>query len=425
MSNQDSTIPKDWESTTVGKLVDSGILFPPEDGNHGEIHPKSEDFVKVGVPFIMASDLKNGEIDSINCKFISEEQAKHLRKGFSKNGDVLLSHKATLGRTAIVNTKYDFIVLTPQVTFYRIKDNAKMSNQYLKYYFDNSFFQITLKNYSGGGSTRDYIGILKQLDLPVIFPLVKEQFAIASLLSSLDEKIDLLNKQNKTLKATAQAIFKEFFVNFNFPGSTGKMIDSKLGNIPVGWKVGRLSDIANFLNGLALQKYPPESSTEYLPVVKIKELNSGISEQSDRASSKLDKKYVVDDGDVLFSWSGSLLVDIWKYGKGALNQHLFKVTSNNYPKWFYFYWIKEHLPSFQQTASAKAVTMGHIQRHHLDDALVAIPNDQFMQIANNLFDPMISKLINNNAQIKTLVITRDTLLPKLIKGEVRVKVNGN
>lgn len=253
-----------------------------------------------------------------------------------------------------------------------------------------------------------------------------EQKEIAGVLSSLDDKIELLREENKTLEATARAIFKEWFVNFNFPNiegkpyksSGGKMIDSELGEIPEGWQVGRLSDIAVFLNGLALQKYPPESNIEYLPVIKIKELNSGISEQTDKASARLDNKYIVENGDVLFSWSGSLIVDLWKHGRGALNQHLFRVTSDEFPKWFYFYWIKEHLPSFQQTAIAKAVTMGHIQRHHLDDALVSIPGEEFMKVANTVFAPMLEKFINNNSQIQNLSTFRDTLLPRLMNGEI-------
>ena len=422
-------IPDGWKETTVKYLVDLEILFPPEDGNHGEIHPKYEDFVKNGIPFIMASDLENGKVDFLSCKFISKKQAQGLRKGFSKNGDVLLSHKATLGRTAIVNTTYGFIVLTPQVTYYRVKCLEKLSNRYLKYYFDSFFFQTTLKNYAGGGSTRDYIGITKQLDLPIIFPPGNEQCAIAAVLSSFDDKIELLRAQNKTLENIAQALFKHWFVDFEFPGKDGKpykssggeMIDSELGEIPEGWKIGGLSEIADFLNGLALQNFPPENTTEYLPVIKIRELKAGVSDQTDKASTNIDSKYIINNGDILFSWSGSLDVDIWQYGKGALNQHLFKVTSNQYPKWFFLYWIKKHLLSFRQTAAAKAVTMGHIKRHHLDDALVVIPTDKFIKIANDLFEPLIEKIALNNSQIQTLSKMRNTVLPKLMRGEVRVK----
>jgi type I restriction enzyme S subunit len=133
------------------------------------------------------------------------------------------------------------------------------------------------------------------------------------------------------------------------------------------------------------------------------------------------EKYIVRHGDVIFSWSGSLAVDIWKYGKGALNQHLFKVTSDHYPKWFYYYWIKVHLPDFRIIAESKATTMGHIQRGHLTAAKVLVPSAEELEEMSERMEPLIEKIGRNNAQILTLQKLRDTLLPKLISGEVRVK----
>lgn len=157
-----------FELTTVGDLVRRGVLERPIDGNHGEIHPKSSDFVAEGVPFIMASDLKNGRVDYTNCAFITERQAESLRKGFAKNGDVLLTHKATIGETAIVDYhKHPYIMLTPQVTYYRVKDRKALNNRYLKAYFDSSLFQQTLHMLAGSGSTRAYLGITEQHRLPI------------------------------------------------------------------------------------------------------------------------------------------------------------------------------------------------------------------------------------------------------------------
>mgnify|MGYP001211632680 CR=1 FL=1 len=134
-----------FELTSVKDLVHRGILERPIDGNHGEIHPKSEDFVEDGVPFIMASDLRAGYVDYEGCAHITERQAEGLRKGFAKNGDVLLTHKATIGETAIVDyEKHPYVMLTPQVTYYRVKDREILNHRYLKHYFDSSLFQQTL-----------------------------------------------------------------------------------------------------------------------------------------------------------------------------------------------------------------------------------------------------------------------------------------
>ncbi len=143
----------EWESTTVGGLVQSGCLFPPKDGNHGNIHPKSSDYVTRGIPFIMASDLNGGLIDIENCHFISKEQAETLQKGFAKEGDVLLSHKGTVGEVAVVrkiNTPY--LMLTPQVTYYRVKDRDRLSNEFLAQLFVSDAFQSNLVEVSGGGT---------------------------------------------------------------------------------------------------------------------------------------------------------------------------------------------------------------------------------------------------------------------------------
>lgn len=259
--------------------------------------------------------------------------------------------------------------------------------------------------------------------LRCILPPLPEQKAIAAILSGFDDKIELLRRQNKTLESIAQTIFKEWFVKFRIKNEELR-IDKKTG-LPEGWTQKGLDEIADFLNGLALQKYPPENEADVLPVIKIRELKAGITEQTDKASKQIRPEYIVDDGDVLFSWSGSLEVVLWCYGKGALNQHLFKVTSKKYPKWFYYYWIMEHLPFFKSIAEAKATTMGHIQRHHLAEALTVVPDDDFMAFADSKIRPVFEHIVLNNSQIQTLSKLRDALLPKLMKGEIRVgEING-
>ena len=405
-STEIGEIPVDWSCVSVADLITKGIIEKPLDGNHGGIHPKGDDFVDSGIPFVMATDINNGKIDLHNCKFITRQQADSLNKGFSIPGDVLLTHKASLGRTAIVGElETDFIMLTPQVTYYRVKDHEKLLNSYLKYYFDSPDFQETLINHGDSGSTRAYVGITAQRDLPVLLPSsIEEQKAIASVLSSLDDKIDLLNRQNKTFEAMAATLFRQWFVE----------------EAQEDWEEKPLSSIAVFLNGLACQKYPPENNIEKLPVLKIRELQSGISESSDFASSKVDEKYIVKAGDVVFSWSASLMVKIWDGETCVLNQHLFKVTSAEFPKWFYLMWCRHHLQEFIAISQAHATTMGHIKRGDLDQAMVLVPPPPELQAMTVQIEPIIDKQIFNSRQIKQLTKLRDLLLPKLISGEIRV-----
>jgi len=250
-------------------------------------------------------------------------------------------------------------------------------------------------------------------------PPLLEQRAIAAILGALDDKIELNRRMNQTLEAMAQALFKSWFVDFE-PFRDQGMQDSPLGSIPREWLTKPLDKIGDFVNGLALQRYPPEDD-EYLPVIKIAELRRGVTESSGKASPSIDNAYIVEDGDILFSWSGSLEVCIWCGGRGALNQHLFKVTSPNYPKWFYYHWIKYHLPEFQAIAAGKATTMGHIQRYHLSSAFSAIPPKDILETMDAIMAPVVDRIIHNNLESRTLAALRDTLLPKLLSGEIRVK----
>jgi type I restriction enzyme S subunit len=124
---------------------------------------------------------------------------------------------------------------------------------------------------------------------------------------------------------------------------------------------------------------------------------------------------------VIFSWSGSLTQIFWNGGRGALNQHLFKVTSKIYPKWFFFFWIDHHMPNFRAIAASKATTMGHIQRHHLTQALTIVPSRPVMQAADTVIAPLCDRLIANDLESRSLGSLRDLLLPKLMSGEIRVK----
>ncbi len=195
--------------------------------------------------------------------------------------------------------------------------------------------------------------------------------------------------------------------------------ESELGLVPKGWAVRSLDSIADYLNGLALQKFPP-SEDSWLPVIKIAQLRKGDTVGADRAGRNIKPEYVIQNGDVLFSWSGSLEVVIWCGGEGALNQHLFKVTSTEFPKWFYYLWTRHHLPDFQQTAASKATTMGHIQRKHLTEAKVVVPPAEVIQEAGSFIAPLLDRWLSNAEQVQTLTQLRDTLLPRLISGQLRL-----
>jgi type I restriction enzyme S subunit len=303
-----------------------------------------------------------------------------------------------------------------------------------------------IESIASGSTFKEVSGsVLKDFKLDL--PSLPTQKKIAHILSTLDDKIELNRKINQTLEAMAQALFKSWFVDFDpvhvkltcksdeelevaarelgiskevlelFPN---EFEESELGMIPKGWEVKPLDEIANYQNGLALQKFRPKNENEYLPVLKIAQLSKGFADGEEKADVNIKPECIVDSGDIVFSWSGTLMVDIWCGGKAALNQHLFKVTSNNYPKWFYYYWTKQHLFNFQHIAASKAVTMGHIKKGHLSEALCVIPNDELFNLVDRTMKNFVEKIILCRLEDITLQKTRDTLLPKLLSGELDV-----
>ncbi|MBQ3961368.1 MAG: restriction endonuclease subunit S [Muribaculaceae bacterium] len=255
----------------------------------------------------------------------------------------------------------------------------------------------------------------------VKIPSLIVQKEIARILSALDDKIENNRKINENLEAQAQALFKSWFVDFE-PFRDQPFVDSELGPIPQGWKVVGLSSIAEYINGLAMQKFRPLENEIGLPVLKIKELGNGDFDSNSEfcSPSLVDDKFIINNGDIIFSWSGTLMVKYWCGGKGGLNQHLFNVVPKEYPKWFVYQWTKFHLANFIRIAKDKAVTMGHIKRGELDKAKVAVPTRVLFDKINFTMVPIHEQMVLKEIEIRHLSKLRDTLLPKLMSGEIKV-----
>ena len=310
---------------------------------------------------------------------------------------VVLGRKGVVGSVYYVDQDY-----WPHDTTLWVKDFHGNSQRFVYYFFK---YLTPVLSALDVGSANPTLNRNHVHPFHTIWPPLPEQRAIAGILGALDDKIEVNRRMNATLESMAQAVFRQWFMD-----------EADVEN----WEEKPLDEVANFLNGLALQKFPAEGN-DYLPVIKISQLRTNDTESADKASTNIPPQYIIEDGDILFSWSGSLVVVAWCGGKGALNQHLFKVTSEKYPKWFYYYWTKHHLADFQEIAAGKATTMGHIQRHHLKAAKVLVPSDKELKEMDKVISPLLDKIIINNLETRTLASLRDSLLPKLMRGEVRVK----
>jgi type I restriction enzyme, S subunit len=379
-----NSLPKTWSLLTVDDIKapdKKSIISGPFGSNIS-----SRFFVENGIPVIRGNNLSL----NIGKKFIddgfaylTEDKANELNT-WAKKDDLVFTAVGTIGQVGIITGREKFekyIISNKQVRL--TVNNERVLPLFAYYWFASDFMveQIVQRN-TGSSVPLINLSVLKSLIIPV--PPLPEQKAIATVLSSLDDKIDLLHRQNQTLEAMAETLFRQWFV-----------VEAQ-----EDWEEKPLSQIANFLNGLACQKYPPKNEIDKLPVLKIKELSSGISESSDWASTEVKPEYVVETGDVIFSWSASLIVKVWNGGKCILNQHLFKVTSTEFPKWFYLMWCKRHLDEFISISSSHATTMGHIKRGDLDKAIVLVPPADVIEAMASKMTPILNKEIANQEGVQ-------------------------
>lgn len=359
------------------------------------------------VVLVNTSDVLEGKV--LNHETVANKNLKGQFKKTFKRDDILYSEiRPANKRFAYIdfeNTS-NYIASTKLMV---LRHNEKVLPEYLFALLKSNYVIAELQHLAETRSgTFPQITFSSELaPMKVLLPDKDTQKRIVSILSSIEQKIDKNNEINNNLEQQAQAIFANEFLS--------------LDTLPEGWKQASLIDIADYLNGLAMQKYRPTADESGIPVLKIKELRQGCCDNnSELCSLSIKSDYIIHDGDVIFSWSGSLLVDFWCGGICGLNQHLFKVTSNKYDKWFYYAWTKHHLDRFIAVAADKATTMGHIKRDELSKAEVLIPNKADYKRIGALLQPIYDLIITNRIENKKLAETGDTLLPKLMSGEIDI-----
>jgi len=432
----------EWQEYIVRELQEIGQLLV-EDGNHGEYRPRRDEFCKEGTAFIRASDMNRGRVLFDSASKINGTAVVRIRKGIGVGGDVLLSHKGTVGKLAMVPLDAPPFVCSPQTTFWRSLDPDAVDRRYLYAYMHSPHFRQQLDSRKGETDMADYVSLTAQREFRVLLPPIADQRAIAHILGSLDDKIELNRRMNETLEAMAQAIFKSWFVDFDpvrakrdgrdtmLPGAIADLFpdsfeDSELGEIPEGWHTKPIYGCANFINGNAFKSTDFSEDNSGLPIIKIAELKNGITGQTKLTINQYEVKYNINTGDLLFSWSGSpdtsLNVFIWTLGRGWLNQHIFRVIPHREAeRAFVYYLLKSLRPAFIEIARDKQTTgLGHVTVKDMKRMQVVFASDKFIDTFDKIIRPIYNKIISNSLESQTLADIRDGILPKLISGELRV-----
>ena len=372
----------------------------------------------IGIPLVRTPNVGKGRLNLMNVHRVNSDIYKQRTlRAIPEEDDIIIAREAPVGNAAIIQKGQKVCLGQRVVLLKTIKD--LVDPNFLVYYLLSNEVQHQLRNHSNGAVVA-HLNVADIRNLPVNLPTLNEQKRIGRFLKKIDDKISVNKKICENLEAQAQALFKHWFIDFA-PFKDGKFVESELGMIPEGWRVGTLTEIADYMNGLAMQKFPPTSVEDSIPVLKIKELGQSMCDSnSDRCSKLIKPEYIINNGDIIFSWSGTLLVDIWCGGVCGLNQHLFKVSSKEYPKWFYLMWTKHHLGEFIRIAKDKAVTMGHIKRGDLEKAKVAIPGAKDMGTISPLMEELLDKIVNCRLESSRLSTLRDTLLPRLMSGQIKL-----
>jgi type I restriction enzyme S subunit len=403
----------------IGDLEREGFILDIQDGNHGEIHPKASDYVDFGVPFVMASDILDGHVEVAQCSRITEQQARGLRKGFAVDRDVLLTHKGTIGSTALVRGADPYWVLTPQVTYYRV-DASLILPEFLNYAFRMPRFKkqmVTLADQA----TRPYIGITAQRKLKVAFADIKTQDLIVQRLSPYDDLIENNKRRIKLLEEAARLIYREWFVRLRFPGHQHTKIEA---GIPEGWRRVSICETGTVLTG----KTPSTKNGDFyggdIPFIKTPDMHgclivdSTASTLTQRGSAEQDNK-LLPPWSILVSCIGTVGVVAMNARPSQFNQQINALIPSDAKTRYYSYFAFGELKPLLEGLSGGA-TMPNVSKAKFERLPLLLPKLTKLEEFNILVEPMFCQILSLQRQIVRLSEARDLLLPRLMSGEIEV-----
>ena len=434
---------------TVLELAEEGAIFV-EDGNHGENRPRQNEFSETGIPFIRPPDLKDGRVDFTSCGRINEAGFDRVRKGIGRAGDIILTHRATVGRIAITSESDPPVFVTnPGTTIWRSTDATKIDQRYLYCYLRSPGFMQQLWGQVGNNSTFDYVSLTQQRGLQVALPPLPEQKAIAHILGTLDDKIELNRRMNETLESMARALFKSWFVDFDPvrakmdgrqpPGLSADLaalfpdelvhVDGEL--IPAGWKFATIDECTSLIidhRGKTPKKLGSDWSADGIPAVSAKNIKDGRMIRPETfkfVDESLYKKWMKDElaeGDILMT-SEAPLGELYFLSTGSrfcLSQRLYGIRPDRkvcLPTYAYFWLLSDDAQTDLQSRATGTTVVG-IRQSELRMVRVLVPPITIQQQADNILMPMLRQIEACENQSQTLANARDALLPNLLSGKL-------
>ena len=405
------------------KLQDCCIFI--SDGDH-QAPPKSDK----GVPFITISNITtDNRIDFSNVMYVPLEYYEQLsEKSKAIKNDILYSVVGSFGKPVLIEEDRKFVfqrhiaILRPNL--------EKVIPEFLYYTLLNPQF-YTVADYLAIGAAQRTISLESLRNIEIELPSLSQQKRIVDVIAPIDKKMHENAMINDYLEEMAKTIYDYWFVQFDFPDENGNPYKSSGGKMdlikdfgiaPSSWKIGNLYDIAEFINGLACQKYRPTENEDSLPVIKIKEMHDGISSDTEQVKSTIPENNIVRTGDILFSWSASIEIQRWTGITGGLNQHIFKVIpKEKYSSSYVYHQLKSYVIKFIQMAETRKTTMGHITSDHLKQSVIILPPENIIRNFSSQVDNIHAEICRINKESQELSQLRDWLLLMLMNGQATIE----
>ena len=411
---EEGQVPPDWNRITVQELLEDGSLELVQDGNHGGNYPKQDEFADAGIPLITGADIEGGVVNLRTCKLLNPDRAAKLRIGFAKTGDVLLSHKGTMGKTAIVPViATPYIILNPQLTLYRVSEDSVLDRHFLKYFFDSALFQSFLTRISAISTISTLsLGVQKQLE--ICFPSKTEQRAIAHILGTLDDKIELNRRMNETLEAIARALFKSWFN------------DTDETEIPRGWREGKVEELATLSREtIDPSEFPNETFDHY----SIPAFDEGRLPKAEPGGQIQSNKFIVPANAVLLSKLNPRIPRVWlpsisKSHRSICSTEFLVAIPQPGVSREYLYGLfssQSFLELFSTLVTGTSGSHQRVKPEYLTAIDMLTPPKKLIGRFTETVAPIYQRTAQNIEESRTLSTLRDTLLPKLITGELRIR----
>jgi type I restriction enzyme S subunit len=423
-------IPEDWDVKELQLVcVKDGIQTGPFGS---QLHNK--DYVAQGTPIITVEHLGENRIIHNDMPRVSDKDKNRLIKYVIKEGDIIFSRVGSVDRRAIAKKSEEGWLFSGRCLRVRT-EKKKIDSSFLSYYFGLETFKEKIRSYAVG-ATMPSLNTKLLSEINVIIPSIIEQRLIAEILSSLDSKIELNQQMNKTLEAIGQVIFKRWFIDFEFPNENGKpykssggeMVDSELGEIPKGWRVGMFTEMFDFMEGPGIRNWQyTESGRRFINIRLIQEGDIDINGSNFISVEEAETKYKhfhLQERDMVVSTSGTL-------GRSAivrkehlpllLNTSVIRFRPNDGSSYGFMYQFLN--AAFFQN-ELKRLASGSVQLNfgpvHLKQIIMVIPVHAILTRFTNITKLIYDQIVSNYSQIQTLSLIRDSLLPKLMSGKIRV-----